>query len=787
MARRRKNSQKKFSIGMQRKLTRAFALILLSLVLLLLRIAVINTTRGNRYAKQVLSQQSYDSRSIPARRGEIQDRNGIILAKSDRYYRMILDCYEVNQNKDFLEPTVTALSTLYGIPTTKLKDLITSEKTRNSRYQILIRQMTKEDKQAFEDYKAGTYKGMSRDVGKSQSAAEAESERSATVSAAPVIEMSEKERALIRGIWFEEIYVRSYPYKTLASNVIGFSNAQDIGMTGIENYYNDTLTGTDGREFGYLNDNSEFERTTIEPAHGKTLRLTLDMNVQEIVQKHIDEFDQTYGDQSHHGKGAQNVGVLVMDPTDCSVLAMASNHAYDLTDPFDLSEIIETETEEDGSKVEVSIDDETRSKYLHDKWYNFCVSESYEPGSVFKPITVSSALEEAAVHDGDHYYCGGNLFITDTTINCDNVYGHGDETLEYAIVNSCNVALMQIGMKLGITRFIEYQKMFNYGTRTGIDLPDESAGVIYNRDTMHEVELATCTFGQGFTCTMVQEASAFCTVVNGGYYYQPHVVKQILNSDGTVATDVEPLVLREPISTSVSRMVRGYLETAVQKGTGRKSQVPGYRTGGKTGTAEKINLSTGTRAKGKYLVSFIGAAPIDEPKVVMYCVVDEPNVAEQADSSYAQYLFRDIAMEIFPYLGIYPTSEVSDELLESMGLTRAQLNGSNVKSPTFQAFDSYGNLYNDASVTAKGQVVDSNGNILAGCSVDLSSAIVTDGYGNQIPVDLSAIISAIAAESSDQVAENPDIATPPLGDPDGDSNATTWGGATVDEEKEEEE
>ncbi len=748
--------ERRFTKMMQKKLLASFAFVLLLLAALLVRIATISATRGNRYAKKVLSQQSYDSRMIPARRGEIQDRNSIILAKSDRFYNVVLDCYAINENEDYLEPTIAALEKIIGVDSASSRDVIMSEKTRSSRYQVIERNITSDLKKEFERYQRGA------DLDESEMGTDAYYD-------------ALNERANIQGVWFEEKYIRTYPYDSLASKVVGFANAIDVGTTGVENYYNDILNGTSGREFGYLNDNSEFERTTIEPEHGKTLRLTVDMNIQEIIQDKIDAFDKTYGDEAHNGKGAKNVGVIAMDPNTGEILGMATNREYDLNDPTDL-------TTEGYSGAEIkSMDDNTYVDELNTKWENFCVSEGFEPGSVFKPITVASALETGSVHDGDGFVCNGSLFITDTTIKCDNIYGHGDETLEYAIVNSCNVALMTIGMQMGITNFINYQQAFGFGSQTGIDLPNENSGVVYNRETMHEVELATCTFGQGFTINMVQEAAAFSTVVNGGYYYQPHVVGQILSADGTSVETVEPILLRQPISTSVSKLVRGYLKTAVKEGTGRKSQVPGYLTGGKTGTAEKIDPRDGTRWKGHYVVSFIGAAPIDDPKVVLYVVVDEPNVAEQADSSYPQVLFRQIATELFPYMGIYPTEPITDDLLQYLGISMDETVLNEVKSATFQCFDSMGNLYNDAAVNADGEVVDSSGNVIEGCTADVEKGIVTDGYGNQIEVDVSALF-----EDKETVADNPDIASPPEEVEGGGSGDTTWTGAAVPDKEEEE-
>lgn len=726
---------------MQIKLLAVFAFVLCALAGLLVRITMITTQSGSRYGKQVLSQQNYDSRTIPYRRGEIRDTNGIILAKSDRVYNVVLDCYEINSKEDYIEPTIEAVCASLGLDEAEVRDRIENEKTRDSRYQIIKQKATEEEKKAYQDYVSID---ESRELSDSQ----------------------KNKLANVTGVWFEEQYERTYPYSTLASNVIGFSNDIDQGVCGLESYYDGLLNGTNGRIFGYLNENSEYEKNTIEPEHGKTLVMTLDMNIQQILEKYIQEFDDTYGDESSHHKGAKNVGVVVMDPNSGSVLGMATNSGFDLNNPYDLTNWYT------GAEIK-AMDNDTYVDVLNTMWSNFCVSEGYEPGSVVKPITVSTALEIGAAADSDHYYCDGGEFITDTEIHCDAYpYSHGDETLEYAIVNSCNDALMQIGMRIGISNFCEYQRLFNFGSATGIDLPNENSGVIYNRNTMHEVELATCTFGQGFTCNMIQEITAFSAVVNGGYYYQPHVVKQVLNADGSVEKNIEGLLLKQPISSQVSSLVRGYLKTAVQKGTGQKSQVPGYLTGGKTGTAEKINSETKERDKGKYLVSFIGAAPINDPKVVMYVIVDEPNVLEQADSSYAQTLFRKIATELFPYLGLYPTEEVDPYLLAYLGLTEADVVKGGTAHQIFDAFDAYGNYYTDAYVNDDGIIVSESGGVIEGAYVNEEGNAV-DAYGNVKELKQD-------EEVLDPKADNPDIASPPdkMDDGTGQQVGTTWDGVT---------
>ncbi|MDO4476045.1 MAG: penicillin-binding transpeptidase domain-containing protein [Lachnospiraceae bacterium] len=743
------------------RLGTAFAFVLLALLLLLIRVTYINVTNGKQYARKVLSQQSFDSQTLPSRRGEIVDRNGIALAKSDLYYKVILDCKVINEDKDYLEPTLEALDTIFDLDRDKLRTFITDEETRDSQYRIIARMVTKEQKKAFEDYKA------CRD------------EESLKIQDEEVLKALKKARYNIQGVWFETYYERSYPYDSLASNVVGFINA-DGGVTGLENYYNSMLEGTDGRVYGYLNSELEYEKNTIEPEHGRRLVTTLDLNIQQIVEKYIQEFNDTYGDEDSNGQGAKNIGVVVMDPNSGEVLAMATNTPYNLNDPYNTSGLYS------GAQLK-NMTSEQYSDALNGMWSNFCVSESYEPGSVFKPITVASALECGAEYDGDNFYCDGSLFITDTTIKCDNIYGHKDETLEYGIVNSCNVVLMTVASRMGITNFTNYQQNFGFGRPTGIDLPNETAGVIYGRNNMHEVELATCSFGQGFTISMVQELAAFSAVINGGYYYQPHMVRQIQTADGSVEKSVDKMLLKQPVSSSVSALLRRYLTTAVREGTGRKSTVPGYLTGGKTGTAEKIDPETGTRAGGKYLVSFIGACPMDDPQVVIYVVVDEPNVYEQADSSYAQVLFRKIATEVFPYMGLYPTEEVTPELLSFLGITEADIvtkRDPNKKSATFDAIDSYGYYHTGCYVNRDGKIVGSSGDEIAGAYI-AEDGTIFDAVMNEVGhVDdtVESEDEPAGAGGSQIGTDNPNMASPPSAAPEGeDMDGTIWSGVTGDD------
>lgn len=741
----RTKKERRFTRKMQIKLLAIFAFVLLALIVILLRIVYINVKSGNRYAKQVLSQENYDSQILYSRRGEIQDTSGRLLAYSEKVYNVVLDCYAINQDEDYIEPTIDALEEIFDLDSSELRDRITDEKTRNSQYQVVLKKITEEQKEEFEAYIS----------------LEADRELSTE---------KRKELQNVTGVWFEEEFIRKYPLDSLASNVIGFSNSIGDGICGLESYYDSQLQGTNGRVFGYLNENQEYQKKTIAPENGYTLQTTIDVNIQQIVEKYIAEFDDTYGEDHDDGTskhGAKDVGVIVMDPNSGSILAMATNSSFNLNDPSDLSAWY-TESEEK------SMTEEEYVEALNAMWSNYCVSDGIEPGSTFKPITVASALECGAVTVNSSFTCDSGEQVTDTYIRCDAYpNAHGQESLGDVLKNSCNDGLMQIGFQMTIPKFIEYQSLFNFGKQTGIDLPNEAAGSVYTRERMNEVELATCTFGQGFTCTMVQEIAAFSAVINGGKYYQPHVVDRILDEDGNVVKDNSELLLKQVVSSEVSEKLRGYLETAVQEGTGRKAQVPGYRVGGKTGTAEKIDYETGTRAKGKYLVSFIGAVPINDPEVVIYVVVDEPNVANQADSTYAQHLYQQIATEVLPYMNIYPTEDVSDALLAQLGLTYEDLGVSTTH--IFGAMDCYGNYYSDARVE-DGQIVTGSGAVVAGAYIDEEGNVI-DGYANVVSsVDVEEVI--------DPKVENPDIALPPTETSDTTGDSALWDATAVEEEAE---
>ena len=631
------SKQRKLTKKMKIKLAGVFGCSLLALVGLLVGITWINAKSGNKYTQQVLtqSQQQYTDTRVPFRRGSITDRNGTMLANSVKVYNLILDCVEINNNEKYKDPTKAALEEYFDIEQDVVDGLLTNEETKGSRYQILKKEVTMDERRAFEE---------SLEVPESKEERETLGEEEIT------------RRQRVKGIYFEDTYKRIYPMGSLACDVIGFTDVGDTATWGLEGYYNSTLNGTNGRTFGYLSDDSSLEQNIIDPVNGKNLTTTLDATIQEIVEKYISAFDRALSAGPNNKKnakkrGAENIAVIIQNPNNGEILAMASSGTYDLNNPRDLS----------GSYTEYEIenmDDEETKEALFDMWKNYCVSQNFEPGSTFKPVVVASALESGAITEENRFICDGGEEVGVDYVRC-AVYpdSHGSQSLGEVIQNSCNDGMMAIGRKMGTNLFLEYQRKFNFGTRTGIDLPSEETGLLFSKDNMYEMELSTSAFGQGFNCTMIQEISAISAAINGGTYYQPHLVKEITDEDGKTVKNVNPNVLKQPISEEVSAKIREYMGLSVTNGTSRAAKVQGYSMGGKTGTAEKLN----EKEKGNYLVSFIGFAPLDKPEMVIYTVVDTPNVEKQASSSYAQYLAQAIMSEVLPYMNIYQDEPTTEE------------------------------------------------------------------------------------------------------------------------------
>ena len=603
--------KKKFPKRMQGKLVLVFVVIILAFVVLIGRITHINATKGSGYTKIVLDQQEYSSRVIPYRRGDIVDRNGTKIAVSERVYNVILDVYVMSDKEEYLEPTVGVLVECFGWEEGEVRKTIAENE--ESRYVVMAKGIDYKTAKAFQE-----------------------------------IDEDEEHYPDVKGIWLEEDYKRTYPYGTLACDVIGFSVSGNLGAAGIESAYNDVLNGTDGREYGYFADKSSVERTVKEAKDGNTVVSTIDITLQGIVEKHVRQFNEEHkGEEDPERLGSKNTAVIIMDPNNAEILAMASYPDFDLNDPRDLS-LFYSEEEWDA------LSEEEQVNAMNELWRNFCVSDAYEPGSVMKPFSVAAALETGSIKGDERYECNGYLHVGDNDIACHNTSGHGWQNVEESVANSCNVALMKMSESIGADNFVRYQHIFGFGEYTGIDLPGEAytEGLLYTEETMKPVDLATNSFGQCFNVSMIQMAAAFCSLVNGGYYYEPHVVRQIQDENGKVIETRQPVLLRQTISEETSQQLKPYLRAVMEYGTGKKIKVEGYDVGGKTGTAEKL-----PRADGKHLLSFIGFAPVENPEVLVYVVIDEANVADQANGRLVQGLAHDIMTDAFPYLGIMKAGE----------------------------------------------------------------------------------------------------------------------------------
>ncbi len=654
----KKKPIKKINHTMKNKLSILFLCVLGALVVLLGVITYINFHSGEKYKKQVLSQaqQKYQNRTIPSKRGSIYDRNGNLLATSNKVYNVILDCRTINSETDYIEPTIRALENIFGVEETAVRKALTDDETKDSQYWVIKRAASMDDQKAFEDYC-----DLSDTTG---------------LTAAEI-----KERQNVKGVWFEEDYQRVYPYNQLACDTLGFTYSRDSADYGLEGYYNSSLVGIDGRQYGYLNDDSNVEQTIIEAKDGNNLETSLDLGIQQIVEKWVNAFMES--------TGAKNIGVIVENPNNGEILAMDGGDRYDLNDPRDLSDQYTKEEQ-------AAMSDSETMTILSDRWNNFCVTDIYEPGSVVKPIVMAAALEQGKISTSDTFYCDGfqNFGVEGnmTTIKCANIYGHGMETLAEVIANSCNDAMMQIGAAMGAENFLKAQSTFNFGSRTGIDLPNEGYGIMHTIETMKETELACSAFGQGFSCTMIQEINAMCSVINGGYYYQPHLVTKIKDASGATVKNISPILQKQTISESISADIRSYMQASVEQGTSMTSKVQGYSSGGKTGTAEKF-----PRGNGKYVVSFIGFAPVEEPQVVIYVVIDEPNVEDQASSVYAQYVAQAILSEMLPYMNIQPDESTDGTIPET---------------ELWEKFSGYANNVSNSQIDENGNLVDGNGNLI---------------------------------------------------------------------------
>lgn len=617
-ARKKRRMVPKLNRKMKKKLLLLFGIITCAFVGLVFRLMYIEYTSGDTYTKKVLSLQSYDSVKLPFQRGNIVDKNGTILATSVAVYNVILDCSVMTSKDEYVEPTINALTQCFSdLDRNKLEDY--AQNSKDNKYIVLKEKLSYDDIQPFVEMQDA------------------------------VDDSGNKVNPNIKGVWFETEYQRKYPLSTLASATVGFVSDGNVGTVGLEKYYDSTLNGVDGREYGYLNSDNAIEKTVIPAENGKNLYCSIDANVQTIVENKIKEFADTYKNNARTGDGAEEIAVVMMNPNTGEIIAMADYPTFDSNDPRNLSSYDQTDDMSDDDKMDL----------LNKLWQNYCVTATYEPGSVQKPFTVAAGLETGTLTTDMTFFCDGYEMFGNEKVRCVNRDGHGLETVEGALMDSCNDALMQMSYKIGAENFLDYQAVFGFGQKTGIDLPGEAntASLMYTLDNIKPVDLATNSFGQNYNCTMIQMVSAFSSLINGGNYYKPHVVTKITDDSGNTVENIEPTLLKKTVSQSTSDTLRNYLYNVVTNGTAKTAKVDGYSMGGKTGTAQMYDDETHLRKKGAYLVSFMGFVPYDNPQLVIYTVINQPNVEDEAHSSYAQNITREILKEVLPYMNVYPDEE----------------------------------------------------------------------------------------------------------------------------------
>lgn len=603
---------------MQRKLAFTFTVIMLALLVLIGMAAVKAISNNEEYSKKVLAQMGYDSQTIPYQRGNITDRNGVVLATNEVNYILILDPSIITSDEDIEEPTINALVEIFG-GESDTEGLFTKE--------ALTERINADTKATYIRYKKGL----------------TEEEREAFVSYQESVNNNLEVTDWIKGVWFETSYKRIYPYDSLACDIIGFSSSGgSVGNYGIEQYYNDELIGTNGQMYGYLNQDSLTEVNVIEPVDGYTVVSTIEVQLQRIIEENVQEFWDSIG--------AENVAVIAMDPHTAEILASVNYPNFDLNNPAaeDFTYVVSdyvTETEITNQNLtEEAADELAQSRALDALWKNYVTTTIYEPGSTMKPLTVAAALEEGLVNAGSTFICRGVETVDGEDIQC-HVYpsSHGTIDLRQAVVSSCNPAMMQISFKMGTSLLSKYQEFWGFGAKTGVDLPYEDAGLLIDADSMSTIDAATNAFGQNLDVTIVQMAAAYCSVLNGGTYYQPHVVKQIVSSDGQIVENIEPTVVRETVSKYTADFLkdamRGVLETSSMW-----DDIEGYPVGGKTGTAEKY-----PRGNRKYVVSLASFEPYDDPELFIMVVIDEPDVPDQSTGGYTTKLANAIWRDVIEY------------------------------------------------------------------------------------------------------------------------------------------
>lgn len=560
--------------------------------LLLVKMLYLTVIKGPELAEKAETQWKSEM-NLTAMRGNIVDRNGSILVTSTNVYRIEVD---MDTLKTYIEDEKTTVEKVSS-------DLA---EALGASYDDIYGKLSDEENKFII-----LSKGLEKDV-------------------------IDKVKSLeIRGLVYYDEIERYYPNGNYLSQVLGIINSEGVGLTGLELQYDDYLSGLSGIRIGgvdaYSNDLPFVSGKQTNAINGKDIVTTIDENLQYYAELVANEGLETYK--------AKRVSITIMNPNNGEILAMASTPGYDPNDPYEGYENFEGDTENDK---------------IQNMWRNSIVSDTYEPGSTFKIITMAAAMEEGLIHDDDVFVCNGSKTFGDVNVHCWNLSGHGAQTAAEILKNSCNVGFMELGARLGAEKLNEYIKKLGFGSITGIDLPGEAEGIVKSTNSISDIDLATIAFGQTNTLNALQLLTAVNAVANGGNLIQPHIVKEITHKDSNGNTIVDKTIegktTENVLSEKTSATLREYLERTATQDAGAGTFVQGYDIGGKTGTAQKVDIETGSYSADKYIASMVAMTPVDDPQLTVYISVDEPSTGVYYGGQVASPLMKKLFSHIFAYI-----------------------------------------------------------------------------------------------------------------------------------------
>lgn len=563
----------------RKKLLVSITCVILALLLISIRLLYVCVFQSSYYLEKAQKLHERE-RDIKALRGEILDRNGVVLASNKTVCTVSVIHSQITQPQEVIQMLVKELD-------------ITEEAARKrvEKVSSIERVKTNVDKETGDRIREYNYSGVKVD----------------------------------------EDYKRYYPYSKLCSKVLGFTGSDNQGILGLEAKYDAYLSGTSGQiltltdAWGVEVKNGNEERD--EPEKGSNLYTSIDINIQSYAQQ--------LAQKTLEQKQAKSVSIIVMNPENGEILAMTNEPEYDLNNPYELN-----------SDLLISSTGTSKMDLLNNMWRNFCINDTYEPGSIFKMVTATAALETGSVTLNDHFTCGGSAIVADRKIRCHKTTGHGTQTFTQTVMNSCNPAFIEWGRRVGTERFFEYMGKLGLLEKTGIDIAGEASTIIHKQENVGEVELATMSFGQSFQITPLQMLRAASAIINGGNLVTPHfAVKSVSEADGT-AVEFNYEIQSNAIEEKTSLMMKDILRQVVEDGGGKKAYLEGFSIGGKTATSQKL-----PRGSGKYISSFIGFSPVDNAKVIAMCLIDEPQGIYYG-GTIAAPVIRELFENILPYLEI---------------------------------------------------------------------------------------------------------------------------------------